>query len=557
MDAALISGVDAASTRLRCAAGQVRPSQLVEEACLRDISTEPGAVLARLSLLLAINGAVARTLPFLGQSRGAWGGGRASRACSAPSPPTSPSAEPAPTSAQSKILGSIKGAVLASTKQSVLAAFLKATSTTAKKADDDYDYPPDLAVVQLNRLAAAASQSSESPQRRFEASVLGQLYAALHSKTAEALRIGYAHPMDDGQDRAFKVKFAGEGVDDYGGPYREVFSQVDAPAFLEMHIFGLSQSLRRRLLPLFVPHADGETFTLPTCGSPLDHALDVYYFLGQLFGIALRSKVSLPMRLTPHFWKRLVGETRAFEDVDAASLLKRLWACASDAQVEALQVPRRAPTSDGSQVDLFSAAPRGAAAPVLKTLKEAELFGLVLAQRRLCEADAAISAVRNGLMSIVPPAALALFGPGDLERQICGEEEIDVDLLARNTEYDEGLSPTDAHIEHFWAVLRGFGARRRDSDRAAFLRFVWARSRVPAAADGVLQQKFKIQASGENVEDADTFLPRAHTCFFSLNLPRYSTRHIMEQKLRYAIENCIEMDGDFKVTDDDPSAWVI
>ena len=34
--------------------------------------------------------------------------------------------------------------------------------------------------------------------------------------------------MDDGQERAFKVKFEGEGVDDYGGPYREIFSQVAA-----------------------------------------------------------------------------------------------------------------------------------------------------------------------------------------------------------------------------------------------------------------------------------------------------------------------------------------
>jgi len=32
--------------------------------------------------------------------------------------------------------------------------------------------------------------------------------------------------MDDGQSRAFKIKFDGEGVDDYGGPYREIFQQL-------------------------------------------------------------------------------------------------------------------------------------------------------------------------------------------------------------------------------------------------------------------------------------------------------------------------------------------
>lgn len=31
-----------------------------------------------------------------------------------------------------------------------------------------------------------------------------------------------------GQRRAFKVRFLGEGVNDYGGPYRAVFEQVRA-----------------------------------------------------------------------------------------------------------------------------------------------------------------------------------------------------------------------------------------------------------------------------------------------------------------------------------------
>ena len=35
--------------------------------------------------------------------------------------------------------------------------------------------------------------------------------------------IGKGH---GGQKRAFKVKFQGEGVNDYGGPYRAVFEQV-------------------------------------------------------------------------------------------------------------------------------------------------------------------------------------------------------------------------------------------------------------------------------------------------------------------------------------------
>ena len=55
----------------------------------------------------------------------------------------------------------------------------------------------------------------------------------------------------------------------------------------------------------------------------------------------------------------------------------------------------------------------------------------------------------------------------------------------------------------------------------------------------------------------DTFLPKAHTCFFSLNLPRYSSEELMAERLRYAMYNCIEMDADFRLADSEMgAAWV-
>ena len=39
-------------------------------------------------------------------------------------------------------------------------------------------------------------------------------------------------------------------------------------------------------------------------------------------------------------------------------------------------------------------------------------------------------------------------------------------------------------------------------------------------------------------------LPVAHTCFFSLDLPPYSTAETMRKRLEYAIYNCTAIDGD-------------
>jgi hypothetical protein len=73
------------------------------------------------------------------------------------------------------------------------------------------------------------------------------------------------------------------------------------------------------------------------------------------------------------------------------------------------------------------------------------------------------------------------------------------------------------------------------------VRFTWGRSRLPLTAAG-FTQRFKIQSFGRS--PADAYFPVSHTCFFSLELPQYSSLDIMKERLRYAIFNCTAIDGD-------------
>jgi len=202
--------------------------------------------------------------------------------------------------------------------------------------------------------------------------------------------------------------------------------------------------------------------------------------------------------------------------------------------------------SDGTSVPLL---PGGADRPV--TLGEHRSFVDALVRARLHEADEAMRHVRAGLVSIVPGSVLVLFTALELERRVCGWPGVDIDLLQANTVYDDDVSDADAHIQSFWRVLRGFD----DDQRSRMLRFVWARSRLPATTD--FHQKFKVQAAvGEGQKDnPDKWLPKAHTCFFSLNLPRYSSDAVMRKQLLYAVENCIEMDADFRLADNEMTGW--
>ncbi|KPI89645.1 hypothetical protein ABL78_1226 [Leptomonas seymouri] len=49
----------------------------------------------------------------------------------------------------------------------------------------------------------------------------------------------------------------------------------------------------------------------------------------------------------------------------------------------------------------------------------------------------------------------------------------------------------------------------------------------------------------------DARLPHASTCFYWLRLPRYSSAAVMAEKLLFAVEQCVDIDADFRVRDTD------
>lgn len=155
---------------------------------------------------------------------------------------------------------------------------------------------------------------------------------------------------------------------------------------------------------------------------------------------------------------------------------------------------------------------------------------------RLHEFDKQAAAVRAGLGTVVPAGALNLLTGSELEILVCGNPEIDLELLKSCTEY-RSCQSNSQHVQFFWQAMESFNTE----ERQAFIRFVWGRSRLPLTAAGFSSQ-FRIQGFGQS--PADAYFPVAHTCFFSFELPAYSTLEIMKEKLLYAIFNCVAIDGD-------------
>lgn len=523
-----------------------------------------------------------------------------------------------------------RGSIFTSIKNELFTLLMEKTANAPKKADDDYDYPDDLPQLLINRPKAATAKCHPGSLKSLFLSIFGQAFDQLHFLPVKMIRMVYSHPMDDGQLRCFKVKFEGEGVDDYGGPYREFFSQFFADLQMLRDASGEDRCDTEQrakdstptscLLPFLIPSpnwrngvgANREKFVLNAAllsksgnksinvkqsvekdsnESDIErqqvHA-EMFHFFGQMLGTCLRTRVCVRLDLAISVWQQLVGEDsdadrdtslQTLKEVDfpAYTLWKSLYEMheqyirhppssesARDLreQLEAMDLAFTTFLSDGREIELCA---HGADKSV--TMDNIDEYLDAVLTERMQEARDVISIMKQGINTVVPVTALSLFTWQELEKRVCGVANVDVSLLRRNTEYDEDVSPGDEFVQRFWRVLESM----EEEDKRAFLRFVWARSRLPVGA-AQFHQKFKLQslspssnrsgtesasttsASG-NSAWMDSQLPKSHTCFFALQLPRYSSDEICRKQLLYAVRNCVEMDGDFRLADTEMTGW--
>lgn len=360
-----------------------------------------------------------------------------------------------------------------------------------------------------------------------------------------------------GQKRAFKVKLLGEGVHDYGGPYRAVFESVVRE--LQSDVFGTMRDGHPCILPFLVPAPNrasklrmgtgGDSFLFnPAPTARTATALAFYEFLGKVVGMAVRHGIQLSLQLPSLVWRSLAGMPVGLEDfaqVDAIAAQATVQAAGgtgagTDAGAGGTTAAdggvRAAAASDGSTALLLPLDEEGAAsaADVARATVEA----------RLRESEPQIAAFKAGLACVLPVELLSVMGASEVEELVCGVPQVDMSLLKQVTEYDDGVDATAPHVQWLWEVLE----EASPEQRSAFLIFVWARSRMPSsAAQFPMPFKLKRPTHVPEGEVHDKYLPHAATCFFQLSLPEYSSKEILRQRLWFAVDNSPNMDADVRL----------
>ena len=142
-----------------------------------------------------------------------------------------------------------------------------------------------------------------------------------------------------------------------------------------------------------------------------------------------------------------------------------------------------------------------------------------------------------------------LLGPedrfvGDAERELelltCGEATVDLVALKKHTTYGATVSggEREPQIKIFWDVLEMLNPE----ERRLFLTFTWGRNRLPLTDADWGSTTMKIHKL--ETPRPDQHFPVAHTCFFSLELPAYSSGAVCHDRLLYAITHCFAIDID-------------
>ena len=155
------------------------------------------------------------------------------------------------------------------------------------------------------------------------------------------------------------------------------------------------------------------------------------------------------------------------------------------------------------------------------TLENVENYIKLAKTKRLEELNIQIESIKNGIFSVIVKNVLKFLDYKQLENMVCGEAKFDIEDFKNNTESNN----EEEIIKWFWEWLESC----KDEDKFKYLKFVSGRARLPKSG---YTHKIVIIQTENNLQ-----LPVAHTCFSQLDLPRYKTKEILCEKMKYAIEN--------------------
>ncbi|KAI4297837.1 hypothetical protein L6164_037702 [Bauhinia variegata] len=337
-------------------------------------------------------------------------------------------------------------------------------------------------------------------------------------------------PTQDIKGR-LNVQFQGEEGIDAGGLTREWYQLLSRVIFDKGAL-------------LFTTVGNNATFQPnPNSVYQTEH-LSYFKFVGRVVGKALFDGQLLDVYFTRSFYKHILDVKVTYHDIEAVDpdFYKNLkWMLENDVS----DIPDLTFSMDAdeekhilygkNEVTDYELKPGGRNIRVTEETKH-EYVDLVAEHILTNAIRPQINSFLEGFNELVPRELISIFNDKELELLISGLPEIDLDDLKANTEYT-GYTVASSVVQWFWEVVKTFNKE----DMARLLQFVTGTSKVPLEGFKALQgisgpQRFQIHKA----YGAPDRLPSAHTCFNQLDLPEYTSKEQLQERLLLAIHEASE-----------------
>jgi len=334
----------------------------------------------------------------------------------------------------------------------------------------------------------------------------------------ESLQQIYAKSQEEIDAGPIRVKYQNEEGLDAGGLAKDWFSEV-------------SRNLIEGSTGLFIQNEHG--FATIDSRAAIIHKPSesrwLFKALGIFFAKALIDGQTLGMTINPTILMLMCGKTPVLEDlkdIDPSFYRGLKWV--EENNVEGADLSFSASYELFGNNETIKFIENGDTVAVTEDNKE-EYLDLIQQWLFRGRYEPGLTHLLDGFHRHIPVKELEHFSRDELQLMIGGRASIDVLDIARDVEFAGGFEESSPQVEWLWEVLGEFD----QENLSRFLSFVTGCPSLPV--DGL-----KPSLLLTHTEGTDNILPRAHTCFNQLVMPKYSTYDILKERLVYALNNSNE-----------------
>ena len=153
-------------------------------------------------------------------------------------------------------------------------------------------------------------------------------------------------------------------------------------------------------------------------------------------------------------------------------------------------------------------------------------------QKWLCRGryEPAIGHLLQGFHEHVGQSVLQHFAVQEVQLLISGRPNIDACEVRRDVILAGGFNADSPQVQWLWETLD-------DLSQEMLCRFVGFFSGCACVPYDGLNPPLTLTLAEDG---SDATLPRAHTCFNQLVLPRYSSKAVLQERIKYALDNQVE-----------------